>query len=452
MKLNFLSSACKCTITKIINRPYCGKSTVTIFNTGFYNRVKYYRYLYGTKKLFSNLTNDKIIVKVPQMGDSITEGTLNRWSKKLGEQVQKDDVVGIIDTDKISVDILAPNTGKITQFLANPGDIVAVGASILEISLNDIEPVEKISNPDNIKESTNKEEIIDKKDDIFITKEGIEYKTETDSALRPTGTVSQYSSDYLNDIDIKKHNRSETRQPMSRMRQRIAERLKGAQNVMAMLTTFTECDMSNLLDLKSKYSTEFTKIHGIKFGMMSTFVKACTVSLKKMPEVNTYIIEDPGERQGIILSTRDYVDISVAVATPNGLVVPVIRDCDKKEIWEIEKELAIMAEKARKGNITLEDMSGGSMTITNGGVFGSLFSTPIINPPQSCILGMHSISDKPVACTNPTSGKKEVVIKPIMYLALTYDHRLIDGREAVLFLKNIKQCIEKPEVLLLGLP
>ena len=158
------------------------------------------------------------------------------------------------------------------------------------------------------------------------------------------------------------------------------------------------------------------------------------------------------QTQGIILSTRDYVDISVAVATPNGLVVPVIRDCDKKEIWEIEKELAIMAEKARKGNITLEDMSGGSMTITNGGVFGSLFSTPIINPPQSCILGMHSISDKPVACTNPTSGKKEVVIKPIMYLALTYDHRLIDGREAVLFLKNIKQCIEKPEVLLLGLP
>ncbi|KAK2193239.1 hypothetical protein NP493_16g04017 [Ridgeia piscesae] len=232
--------------------------------------------------------------------------------------------------------------------------------------------------------------------------------------------------------------RSEHRVKMSRIRQRIAQRLKEAQTTCAMLTTFNEIDMSNIMDLRTKYKDAFLKKHGIKLGFMSAFVRASSYALEMQPIVNAVI----DEKQIVY---RDYVDISVAVATPRGLVVPVLRDVQAMNYAHIELGLAALGEKAKKDELAIEDMDGGTFTISNGGVFGSMFGTPIINPPQSAILGMHGIFDRPVAI----NGKVEV--RPMMYVALTYDHRLIDGREAVVFLKTIKATVEDPRVLLLDL-
>jgi len=225
---------------------------------------------------------------------------------------------------------------------------------------------------------------------------------------------------------------------MNRMRQRIAERLKDSQNTYALLTTFQEADMHNLIQLREHFKDEFQKKHGIKLGFMSAFVKASAEALRESPVVNAVI-----DRTEIVY--RDYVDISVAVATPKGLVVPVLRDCDTKSFANIEKEINSLGLKARDGSLAIEEMAGGTFTISNGGVYGSLFGTPIVNPPQSAILGMHAINNK------PTVVGDQIVIRPIMYLALTYDHRLIDGRDAVTFLRKIKHFIEDPRRLLLDL-
>jgi 2-oxoglutarate dehydrogenase E2 component (dihydrolipoamide succinyltransferase) len=225
---------------------------------------------------------------------------------------------------------------------------------------------------------------------------------------------------------------------MNRMRLRIADRLKDAQNTNAMLTTFNEIDMSAYINMRKDFGEEFAKKHGIKLGFMSGFVKAATLALKDQPVVNAVI-------DGKDIVYRDFIDISVAVSTPKGLVVPVLRNCQDMEMHHVEKELGGFATKARDGNITLEDMTGGTFTITNGGVFGSMMGTPIINPPQSAILGMHATKNRPVCV-----GDK-IVARPIMYVALTYDHRIIDGREAVVFLKTIKETIEDPRRIVLAL-
>jgi len=230
----------------------------------------------------------------------------------------------------------------------------------------------------------------------------------------------------------------EQRVTMSRMRQRIAERLKDSQNTAAMLTTFNEIDMSALMALRNQYKDEFEKKHGVKLGFMSAFVKAAVAALKEQKVVNAMI-------DGKDIVYRDFYDIGVAVASPKGLVVPILRDCDKLSFAGVEKALGGLADKAKADQITLEDMAGGTFTISNGGVFGSMFGTPIINPPQAAILGMHAVKDRPVAVNG------QVVIRPIMYVALTYDHRLIDGREAVTFLKKIKEAVEDPRKLLLEL-
>jgi 2-oxoglutarate dehydrogenase E2 component (dihydrolipoamide succinyltransferase) len=222
------------------------------------------------------------------------------------------------------------------------------------------------------------------------------------------------------------------------MRQRIAQRLKEAQNTNAMLTTFNEIDMSNLMEMRKSYQDEFVKKHGMKFGFMSAFLKASAYALQAIPEVNAVI-------DGNEIVYRDYVDISVAVATPKGLVVPVLRNVEAMNFAEVEKGIAELGRKAKDGEIAVEDMDGGTFTVSNGGVFGSLFGTPIINPPQSAILGMHGIFDRPVARNG------QVVIRPMMFVALTYDHRLIDGREAVTFLRKIKSSVEDCRTLLLGL-
>lgn len=225
---------------------------------------------------------------------------------------------------------------------------------------------------------------------------------------------------------------------MTRMRQRIAERLKDAQNTAASLTTFNEIDMGNIMALRSEVNDAFVARHGVKFGFVSAFLKASAMSFQRMPNLNAYL-------DGKDVVIRDYVDISVAVATPTGLLVPVIRDCEKKTIAELEQELGLLAKRARNNQIALEEMQGGSFTISNGGVYGSMFGTPIINPPQSSILGMHGITDRAVV------KNKEIVVRPMMYVALTYDHRMYDGREGVLLLKSVKDYIEDPKKMLLDL-
>ena len=232
--------------------------------------------------------------------------------------------------------------------------------------------------------------------------------------------------------------RTETRVPMSRMRIKIAENLKNAQNTNAMLTTFNEIDMSGYMNMRKDYGDAFLKKHGIKLGFMSGFVRATTIALQEQPVVNAVI-------EGSDMVYRDFVDISVAVSAPKGLLVPVLRDCQEMSMADVEKEIMGLSVKARDGKIAMEDMAGGSFTITNGGVFGSMMGTPIINPPQSAILGMHATKMRPVV----VDGKIEA--RPIMYVALTYDHRIIDGREAVLFLKQIKETIEDPRRMVLGL-
>ncbi|XP_058515939.1 dihydrolipoyllysine-residue succinyltransferase component of 2-oxoglutarate dehydrogenase complex, mitochondrial-like [Ochotona princeps] len=224
---------------------------------------------------------------------------------------------------------------------------------------------------------------------------------------------------------------------MTRMRQRIAERLKAAQNAAAMLTTFNEVDMGNLMALRSELNGPFQEAHGVKMGFVSAFMLAASQAIKKVPEVNAYI-------EGKEIVYKNYVDISVAVATPNGLVVPVVRDCNRKSWAQLEKDLASLAERARRGQIALEDMAGGTFTISNGGVYGSMMGTPIINPPQSSILGMHAVTKRAVVRDD------QIVIRPMMYVALTYDHRLIDGREAVTFLRLIRDYVEDPRKMLLG--
>jgi len=237
-------------------------------------------------------------------------------------------------------------------------------------------------------------------------------------------------------------NRTENRVKMSRMRQRVATRLKEAQNTAAMLTTFQEVDMGYLMELRSKHKDAFLEKHGVKLGFMSAFVKASTAALQEIPAVNAFIDDATKE-----IVYRNYCDVSVAVASPNGLVVPVLRNTEKMSFADVEKEIMNYAKKAKEGSLALEDMAGGTFTISNGGVFGSLMGTPIINPPQSAILGMHATKMRPVVC--PASG--DIVARPMMYLALTYDHRLIDGREGVTFLKSIKEKIEDPGKLLLEL-
>uniref|UniRef100_A0A671PAL3 Dihydrolipoyllysine-residue succinyltransferase component of 2-oxoglutarate dehydrogenase complex, mitochondrial n=2 Tax=Sinocyclocheilus anshuiensis TaxID=1608454 RepID=A0A671PAL3_9TELE len=256
------------------------------------------------------------------------------------------------------------------------------------------------------------------------------------SAIKPTAAPAAAA-----DTDAgAKAARSEHRVKMNRMRQRIAQRLKEAQNTCAMLTTFNEVDMSNITEMRKQYKDAFLKKHGIKLGFMSVFVKAAAYALTDQPAVNAVIDDTTKE-----IVYRDYVDISVAVATPKGLVVPVIRGVEGMNFTDIEKAINELGEKARKNELAVEDMDGGTFTISNGGVFGSMFGTPIINPPQSAILGMHGIFDRPVAI----AGKVE--IRPMMYVALTYDHRLIDGREAVTFLRKIKSVVEDPRVLLLDM-
>ncbi|KAH6918094.1 dihydrolipoamide succinyltransferase [Coprinopsis sp. MPI-PUGE-AT-0042] len=408
-------------------------------------------------------------VKVPQMAESISEGTLKSWSKQVGDSVAVDEEVATIETDKIDVQVNAPKAGKIVKLLANEEDTVTVGQDLFVIeegeggeSAAPPPPKEGEETAAPEKDTSDKSEPKDQQVDKSLpdapspsheTKfpPGGEFNKGPQSGTPDKKKEDKVKKDDKKD-DKKKEkkddkaapapkpavgSRNETRVKMSRMRLRIAERLKESQNAAASLTTFNEIDMSSLMEMRKKYKDEVQKVHDVKLGFMSAFAKACSLALKEIPPANASI-------EGDEIVYRDYVDLSVAVATPKGLVTPVVRNAEGMNFVEIEKEIAALGKKARDGKLTLEDMAGGTFTISNGGVFGSLYGTPIINLPQSAVLGMHAIKDKAVVVDG------QIVIRPIMVVALTYDHRLLDGREAVTFLVRVKEYIEDPRKMLLA--
>ncbi len=364
---------------------------------------------------------------VPGMGDSITEGTVIAWLKQPGDWVDLDEVVASIETDKVAVDIRAEQEGILSEHLAEEGDTVEVGAPLLTISPG--EKPEGAAAPAPAPAAAEKEAAAPAPAPAAAPKE--EKKEAKAAAPAPSPAPASAPAPAPGA-------RSEQRVKMSRMRTRIAARLKEAQNTNAMLTTFQEVDMSSLMAMRKQHKDAFESKHGVKLGFMSAFLKASALALQEIPAVNAVI-------EGGDIVYRDYVDVSVAVASPRGLVVPVVRDVQDKDFAGIERTLAELAGKARNDAITLEEMSGGTFTVSNGGVFGSMMGTPIINPPQSAILGMHATKMRPVAVNG------EVKVHPVMYLALTYDHRLIDGREAVTFLCSVRDKIEDPSRMLLNL-
>ncbi|KZV67805.1 dihydrolipoamide succinyltransferase [Peniophora sp. CONT] len=394
-------------------------------------------------------------VKVPDMAESITEGTLKTWTKQVGDTVEADEEIATIETDKIDVSVNAPKAGKIVELLAGEEDTVRVGQDLFRIEYGEFESESKSEEPEPTKdESEPSDQQVDKstppppKPDTAVEKdsappvsEGGESKKDLKETKKPAPEKKESKPAPKAKEEPKPASapgsRDETRVKMSRMRLRIAERLKESQNTAAFLTTFNEIDMSNLMEMRSKYKDSILKEHEVKLGFMSAFAKASALALKEIPAANASI-------EGDEIVYRDYVDLSVAVATPKGLVTPIIRNVESMSFLDFERALTAVGKKARDGKLTLEDMTGGSFTISNGGVFGSLFGTPIINMPQAAVLGMHAVKDKPVVV------KGEIVVRPVMVVALTYDHRLLDGREAVTFLVRVKEYIEDPRKMLLA--
>ncbi|KAD4982288.1 hypothetical protein E3N88_18959 [Mikania micrantha] len=380
---------------------------------------------------FSSDSGDLVDAVVPFMGESISDGTLAVFLKKPGDRVEVDEPIAQIETDKVTIDVASPEAGVIQEFVAKEGDTVEPGTKVAiisksgegvtthvapsELPTQDASAKVEKSSPPPPPSSPPTPQIQPPK------------ATPTQPSPKPSATEPQ-----LPPKD------RERRVPMTRLRKRVATRLKDSQNTFALLTTFNEVDMTNLMKLRSEYKEAFFEKHGVKLGLMSGFVKAAVSGLQNQPIINAVIDGDD-------IIYRDYIDISIAVGTPKGLVVPVIRDAEKMNFAEIEKTINTLAKKANNGSLSIDEMAGGSFTISNGGVYGSLLSTPIINPPQSAILGMHSIVNKPMVVGG------EIKARPMMYVALTYDHRLIDGREAVFFLRRIKDVVEDPRRLLLDI-
>ncbi|ALH79066.1 2-oxoglutarate dehydrogenase complex dihydrolipoyllysine-residue succinyltransferase [Sphingopyxis macrogoltabida] len=408
-------------------------------------------------------------VKVPTLGESVTEATIGEWLKQPGEAVAVDEPIASLETDKVAVEVPSPVAGVMGQQVAAVGDTVNVGAVIATIEAgagkaaapaaapaaakaeaaapapaataapaeDGVDTVTTMSpavrrlvlehgvDPTKIKGSGK---------DGRLTKEDVlaAANAAPEAAPAPAATVAAAPA------ASGAPGRREERVKMTRMRQTIAKRLKSAQDTAAMLTTFNDVDMSAVIATRDKYRESFEKKHGVRLGFMSFFTKAVALAAHDIPAVNARIDGDE-------IVYHDYLDVSVAVSAPNGLVVPVVRNADSLSFADIEKAIADLGKRAKEGTLTMEDMTGGTFTISNGGVFGGLMSTPIINPPQSAVLGLHRIEDRPVVRNG------EIVIRPMMYIAMSYDHRLIDGREAVTFLKTIKEAIEDPTRLLIDL-
>ena len=427
--------------------------------------------------------SEKILV--PALGESITEATVSKWLKNEGDAVEADEPIVELETDKVNLEVPSPITGTLTNINSNDGSVVEVGALLGTVSVNGEKTVEKEkidkreSQPEEnnvIKLETQKDEpeIFDEKDEtiedqpLVLTNEIKENKKKdnikSDQTLSPA--VRKMVSEKKIDLETIKGSGKdgrvlkgdlinlmgvnpppserkiklgqEERIKMTRLRQTIAKRLKQAQENAALLTTFNEVDMTNVMEMRKENQDDFQNRYGIKLGFMSFFVKACVVALKNFPAVNAEI-------EGNEIIYKNYYNISFAVGTEKGLVVPVLKNADELSFADIEKNIKEISEKARDGKLTIEDLQGGTFTISNGGVYGSMLSTPILNLPQSGVLGMHNIVDRPVAIDG------EIKIRPIMYLALSYDHRIIDGKESVSFLKMIKENLEDPRRLFLDI-
>ena len=452
-------------------------------------------------------------VQVPALGESITEGTLAQWLKKPGDAVAADEAIASLETDKVSVEVPAPVAGTLTEQLVKEGETVAVGAVIARIgeavsgaaaggsSQSELEaaaaPAKEVADATPAKEvadaatnppgpaetplprdNAHAPETASATDEDHITTlspavrravlehhvdpskikgTGKDGRLTKDDVLAAAGKAPEVTRGPQPEPEarapaapapgpapaqakpaVATGERKEERIKMSRLRQTIAKRLKEAQNTAALLTTFNDVDMTAVMEARARYKDLFEKKHGIRLGFMGFFVKACALAAKDVPSVNASI-------EGDEIVYRDYLDVSIAVSAPKGLVVPVVRNADKMSFAEIEKTIADFGKRAKEGTLGIDEMQGGTFTISNGGVFGSLLSTPIINPPQSAVLGMHRIEERPVVKDG------QIVARPMMYLALSYDHRLVDGREAVTFLVRVKEAIEDPTRLLIDL-
>ena len=400
-----------------------------------------------------------IEIKVPVLGESVVEATVAKWMKNVGEKVNADEPVVELETDKVSLEVPSPKAGVLTDIVAQEGDTVEVDAILALLQEGAVaaaeskQPIENKNEEKIQPQAANlspavrrlvEENNLDASSIPASGKDGRLTKGDVLSFLEkevsdvPSSSSAGSISHISETLENKKDNLREERVPMSRLRRVIAQRLKEAQNTAAMLTTFNEVDMTAVMELRSQYKESFEKNHDARLGFMGFFVKACIAGLREFPAVNAEI-------NGNDIIYKDYYNIGVAVGTPQGLVVPVIKDAHDLSIAEIETSVAGYGLKARDGGLAPSDMSGGTFTISNGGVYGSLMSTPILNTPQSAILGMHKIQKRPIAVGD------EIVIRPMMYLALSYDHRIIDGREAVSFLVRVKESIEDPRRLLLDI-
>ena len=433
-------------------------------------------------------------ILVPVLGESVTEATVAKWLKNEGDKVNIDEAIVELETDKVNVEVPSPSSGSIEKISVKEGQTVNVGAllgTVVKSKSSEVSTDEKKYSPPIKKQQAVKEEekieVINKKEEKFKEEKIFEKEKKQESEEAPLVlteihneqefsknlntnivspaarklatesniTLSEVKGSGKNGIILKEDllglmgtvpkpsERKNTHGPeerikMTRLRMTIAKRLKEAQENAAMLTTFNEVDMSAVISMRSEHKEEFQKKYAVKLGFMSFFVKACVVGLKNYPIINAEI-------QGEEIVYKNYYNISIAVGTDRGLVVPVLKNTDEMSFAEIEKNINLFGQKARDGKIVIDDLQGGTFTITNGGIYGSMLSTPILNPPQSAVLGMHNIIERPVVVN------KSVSIRPIMYLALSYDHRIVDGKEAVSFLKTIKECLEDPRRLFLNL-
>ncbi|MGZ9097306.1 MAG: 2-oxoglutarate dehydrogenase complex dihydrolipoyllysine-residue succinyltransferase [Micavibrio sp.] len=403
-------------------------------------------------------------IVVPTLGESVSEATVAQWLKKEGDSVAADEPILELETDKVTLEVNAPAAGTLVAITVKSGETVKVGAILGEIGAGNAANDSKATAPEK------------KSGSDIPASAAVMAKTQTatapeadqklapsvrkmvdDNKIDPASVTGTGKDGRLTKDDVMRHVSAPTpkttnvpaaprdigpreeRVKMSRLRQRIAERLKEAQNTAAILTTFNEVDMSAVMELRSRYKDQFEKKHGVKLGFMSFFVRAAVSALRDLPAVNAEISGDE-------IIYKNFYDLGVAVSTPQGLVVPVVRDCDTKSLAQIEKDIGDVGTRARDGKLGIDEMTGGTFTITNGGVFGSLMSTPILNPPQSGILGMHKIQQRPMVMPDGT-----IAARPMMYLALSYDHRIVDGRDAVTFLVKIKDAIEDPQRLVLDL-
>ena len=353
---------------------------------------------------------------VPELGESIIEGSLTTWLVKEGSSFQAGDNLAEIETEKITIEIPAQSAGTISKILVSEGSSVKVGEVIAQFSQGGETTT---ASPSKVEQEEVSAPSLKAAEEPKVEK-SIENQTKN-------------SEPAISNFDEPTDKEGEKSVPMSKLRQTIARRLKDAQNTAAILTTFNEVDMTAIMTLRKKQQAAFQKKHGVKLGIMSFFVKACVQVLKELPEINSEIFEDK-------IIYKNYFDIGVAIGSEKGLVVPIIRNAGRLSNAEIEKEIINLATKANSNKLAMKDLSGGTFSITNGGVYGSMMSTPIINPPQSAILGMHSIIERPIAIKN------KVVIRLMMYTALSYDHRLIDGKQAVTFLVRLKEILEDPKV------